>query len=90
VVKGIKTTIPFHLKVMSNEHFLSGDITTDFIGDKFVLETAEHSENLRDVALVAAALQMGRRTRESVSVSGQRAKGMDAWRMVGRRSRWAT
>ena len=88
VVKGIKTTVPFHLKVMSNEQFLSGDITTGFIGDQFVLETEEHGDGLRDVALVAAALQMGRRTREGVSVSGQRAKGMDAWRMAGRRSRW--
>ncbi len=88
VIKGIKTTIPFHLKVMSNEHFLAGDITTSFIGDKFILETGEHCEGLRDVSLVTAALQMGRRTREGVSVSGQRDKGMDAWRMMGRRSRW--
>ena len=88
VVKGIKTTIPFHLKVMNNEQFLSGDITTGFIGDAFVLETGEHSDDLKDVALVAAALQLGRRTRESVSASGQGAKGMDAWRMMGRRSRW--
>ncbi|TNF50722.1 acetyl-CoA carboxylase biotin carboxylase subunit [bacterium] len=90
VVKGIKTTIPFHLKVMSNEHFIKGEITTGFIGETFVLETGEHSEDLRDVALVAAALQMGRRTREGVGVSGQRAKGMDNWRMMGRRSRWVT
>jgi len=88
VVKGIKTTIPFHLKVMNNEQFLSGDITTGFIEDAFVLETGEHSDDLKDVALVAAALQMGRRKREGVSASGQGAKGMDAWRMMGRRSRW--
>ena len=31
------------------------------------------------LALAAAALQLGRRKRESVSASGQGAKGMDAW-----------
>ena len=90
VIKGIKTTIPFHLKVMNNEQFISGDITTGFIGDAFVLETGELSDDLRDVALVAAALQMGRRNRERVEASGQGVKGMDAWRMMARRSRWVT
>ncbi|UCF31294.1 MAG: acetyl-CoA carboxylase biotin carboxylase subunit [bacterium] len=88
VIKGIKTTIPFHLKVMNNQHFLDGDITTGFIGEKFVLEPGEKSEQLRDVALVAAALQMGRRKREVVAASGPVGGGGDAWRMMGRRSRW--
>jgi acetyl-CoA carboxylase, biotin carboxylase subunit len=31
VVEGIKTTIPFHLQLMENERFLSGDFNTKFI-----------------------------------------------------------
>ncbi|MGE5559260.1 MAG: acetyl-CoA carboxylase biotin carboxylase subunit [Bacillota bacterium] len=31
-VDGVKTTIPFHLKVLENEHFLKGEIDTGFIG----------------------------------------------------------
>jgi acetyl-CoA carboxylase biotin carboxylase subunit len=89
VIKGIKTTIPFHLKVMSNEHFLSGDITTGFIGEKFILEPGDGGGDLRDVALVAAALQMGRRVRETVGAPAAAGTGGDAWRMMGRRSRWA-
>jgi acetyl-CoA carboxylase, biotin carboxylase subunit len=31
VIEGIKTTIPFHLKVMESEEFLSGNYTTKFL-----------------------------------------------------------
>lgn len=30
-IEGIATTIPFHLRVLDNERFRSGDFTTDFI-----------------------------------------------------------
>ncbi len=31
IVKGVPTTIPFHLEVMNNQTFLSGDYATDFV-----------------------------------------------------------
>ncbi len=34
-VEGIKTTIPFHLQVLNNEHFISGNFDTSFV-DKFL------------------------------------------------------
>ena len=36
-IEGIKTTIPFHLKILSNENFKKGLITTDFIEDEKLL-----------------------------------------------------
>jgi acetyl-CoA carboxylase biotin carboxylase subunit len=36
VIEGIKTTIPFHLQLMKDERFLSGDFNTKFLDD-FVL-----------------------------------------------------
>lgn len=30
-VEGIKTTIPFHLKVLRHEKFIEGDVTTKFL-----------------------------------------------------------
>ena len=30
-ITGIKTTIPFHQKVLNNPHFQEGDVSTDFI-----------------------------------------------------------
>jgi acetyl-CoA carboxylase biotin carboxylase subunit len=33
VIEGIKTTIPFHLRLMDNEKFKEGDFTTKFMDD---------------------------------------------------------
>ena len=38
-IEGVKTTIPFHLDVLSHPQFISGDITTRFV------ETMQNSEN---------------------------------------------
>jgi len=37
IIEGIKTTIPFHQKLMKNEAFRSGNFTTNFM-DSFVME----------------------------------------------------
>ena len=31
VIEGIKTTIPFHIKLMDNKTFINGEITTKFL-----------------------------------------------------------
>jgi acetyl-CoA carboxylase, biotin carboxylase subunit len=31
IIEGVKTTIPFHLQLMKDEHFLSGDFNTSFM-----------------------------------------------------------
>jgi acetyl-CoA carboxylase biotin carboxylase subunit len=90
IVKGIKTTVPFHLKVMENEDFLAGNITTGFIGDSFILEAGEIDDELRDVAIVAAALHADGRKRETVTPGGSAGAAADPWKMAGRRSRWLT
>ena len=38
VIEGIKTTIPFHLQLMDNEGYRSGNYTTKFMED-FILES---------------------------------------------------
>ena len=35
VIEGVKTTIPFHLKLMDNDNFKSGDFTTKFLETSF-------------------------------------------------------
>jgi acetyl-CoA carboxylase biotin carboxylase subunit len=62
-VKGIKTTIPFHLRVMSNERFLASDYDTHFIDTEFRPLDEARERPLEDVALVAAVLQAYRRDR---------------------------
>lgn len=36
IIEGIKTTIPFHLKVLNSEEFKSGQYSTKFIEGKFM------------------------------------------------------
>jgi len=31
IIEGIKTTIPFHQKIMANKDFISGDVDTGFL-----------------------------------------------------------
>ncbi len=37
VIEGVKTTIPFHLQLMQDERFRSGDFNTKFL-ENFVLK----------------------------------------------------
>jgi len=43
VVEGVKTTIPFHLQLMSDPRYVSGDYTTAFMDD-FVMNEPEEEE----------------------------------------------
>jgi acetyl-CoA carboxylase biotin carboxylase subunit len=63
-VKGIKTTIPFHARVMLNEKFIQGDIDTNFIDTQFQPQDAARIKPDEDIALVAAAIKAFRRDRE--------------------------
>lgn len=57
-ILGIKTTIPFHQRVLLNETFLSGNYDTTFIDTKFDMEDLKLRQNSDPtVAIIAAALK---------------------------------
>jgi len=58
VVTGVKTTIPFHIRVMNNQHFLEGDFDTNFIDKVFCQEESERALPHFEVAVIAAAIQL--------------------------------
>ncbi len=58
VVTGVKTTIPFHIRVMNNRHFLEGNFDTNFIDKVFFREEEERELPHPDVAMITAAIQM--------------------------------
>jgi len=58
VVTGVKTTIPFHIRVMNNRHFLEGDFDTNFIDKVFCQEESERELPHFEVAVIAAAIQL--------------------------------
>jgi acetyl-CoA carboxylase biotin carboxylase subunit len=89
VVKGIKTSIPFHRAVMENEKFLSGHFDTSFIDVEILPKGTAPAPDPeeRDVAIMLAAIAAYRRDRERAAraahgnSSGPR--GSD-WKLAGR------
>ncbi|NNL87074.1 MAG: ATP-grasp domain-containing protein, partial [Myxococcales bacterium] len=92
VVKGIKTSIPFHLKVLRHPKFIEGDYDTGFI-DEYMAGgkgAPEPPGPERQTALALAAIAAYRRDKaraERVSTSGGSEAGSDtnAWKAFGRR-----
>ena len=92
VVTGIKTTIPFHQKVMRSEAFKAGKLSTDFI-DKTLEPSVEPPSEVDEIAVVAAVLDVeGRKgaMRATPSASGVAAGagpggGQSPWRWAARR-----
>jgi acetyl-CoA carboxylase biotin carboxylase subunit len=58
IVTGVKTTIPFHIRVMNNQHFLEGNFDTNFIDKVFFREERERELPHFHVAVIAAAIQL--------------------------------
>jgi acetyl-CoA carboxylase biotin carboxylase subunit len=57
-ILGIKTTIPFHLRVLQNKTFVSGNYDTTFIDKKFNMEDLKVRQNSDPtVAIISAAIR---------------------------------
>jgi len=65
VVTGVKTTIPFHIRVMNNRHFIEGNFDTNFIDQVFFKEEEARPLENGDLALVTAAIQAFREEHRS-------------------------
>ncbi|WP_025209856.1 acetyl-CoA carboxylase biotin carboxylase subunit [Hippea sp. KM1] len=88
VVKGIKTTIPFHQRVLRNENFRKGNISTDFI-DKEVLPEKPTREGSAEAALAAAAIKEYLREQElrnQYQRFVETCAGGSPWKEAGRRA----
>jgi acetyl-CoA carboxylase biotin carboxylase subunit len=95
VVKGIKTSIPFHQKVVRHPVFIAGRYDTTFIdsqmngGRGLGPDDVEPAAEPRRVALMLAAIAAYRREKEqalraSASTGGRPAE--DPWKQQGRRA----
>ncbi len=90
VVKGIKTSIPFHRVVMNHPKFLAGHYDTSFI-EREIFATGAHRLQVDDaekeVALMLAAIAAYQRDRE-LAARADRASGGGSggsrWKQIGR------
>jgi acetyl-CoA carboxylase biotin carboxylase subunit len=94
VVKGIKTSIPFHQKVTRHPVFLEGSYDTGFIdehmnGGKGGDELTEGDEELERAAYMLAAIAAYRRDKAraaKATSATQAGQGEDPWKSSGRRA----
>ncbi len=92
VVKGIKTSIPFHRAVLRNERFLSGHFDTSFIDTEILPSGATSlppAEDDRRVAVMLAGIAALRRDRELAARAGSapgQGGAASPWRLAGRRA----
>ncbi len=82
VVRGIRTTIPFHIMVLNDERFVKGDFDTTFVSS--VLDKlGEGSEEGLELALALSAI-----AEEQKELQGERVckeGAFDAWKFFGRK-----
>ncbi len=88
VIKGIKTSIPFHRQVMTNEKFRAGEFDTSFIDVEILANnptaTPIDTEE-RQVGVMLAGVAAYRRDRERAArAESVRSPGVSAWKAAGR------
>jgi acetyl-CoA carboxylase biotin carboxylase subunit len=89
VVKGIKTSIPFHQRVLRHPRFLSGQYDTGFIEAHLheVADAEEYGEERRAARMLAAVAAYRRdKTRTERAASGASAAGENPWKAFGKRT----
>jgi acetyl-CoA carboxylase biotin carboxylase subunit len=85
-VLGVKTTIPFHRRLVDHEAFVAGDLDTHFIERRFEAagEQPEAPEGEASALIAAALLSHTRRGNQSTHAEGARPAG--GWRAAARRN----
>lgn len=87
-IAGVKTTIPFCLKVMGHEAFRSGDYSTGFVSQYYRQEADIPPENILQAAAAAAALlhtEMQTPTAPIARSNGTAPVKVSGWLAAGRR-----
>jgi acetyl/propionyl-CoA carboxylase alpha subunit len=87
-IKGIRTSIPFHLRVMKHPKYVAGDISTTFIEKEFLAKGLKEERTHDDIALLAAGVAAFRRdkarARDLASMTDKREDS--PWRLAGRQA----
>ena len=92
-IEGIKTNIPFHLAVLEDESYRAGEIDTNFISRKCIIEELcrvgekNRAEMKRRAAAVSVALALSRGGMSDFMKKEERTEAIapvSSWKMAGR------
>lgn len=82
VIRGIKTSIPFHTLVMNNSNFVAGEYDTTFI-DRLLGKITYAKQN-HEIAAIAAAIGKIVQEQRTSARTVQRRSAINGWKMFGR------
>ncbi|MSP12718.1 MAG: acetyl-CoA carboxylase biotin carboxylase subunit [Chloroflexi bacterium] len=80
---GVRTTIPFHQRVMDSTSFIAGRFDTNFVEQRFSMRAEEKGDSLQ-VAAIAAALVAHQRRQQALILSPKQTEDSRVWRLQGR------
>ncbi|MCK4338540.1 MAG: acetyl-CoA carboxylase biotin carboxylase subunit [Candidatus Cloacimonetes bacterium] len=83
-IRGIKTSIPFHLIVMNNTEFIAGNYDTTFIDN--VLRKIEYKKKNYEIAAIAATIGKILREQRTTVVKSERKPGINPWKLAARQA----
>jgi acetyl-CoA carboxylase biotin carboxylase subunit len=83
---GVKTNIPFHLRIMDLPSFLTGRLDTAYFDRKVQYLDPEERRKRTQIAAIAAALVAHQKSHSSVGVGQSLREDGSPWRYSGRRS----
>jgi acetyl-CoA carboxylase biotin carboxylase subunit len=85
VIEGVKTTIPFHKKIVEDEWFLKGDIHINFIEERIAELLPEQALEEEEAAAIVAVLADHIERRDVRAVIPRREpKAVSLWKLAGR------
>lgn len=88
VIVGIKTTIPFHKKIMEDEQFLKGDIHINFVDEKIErLMPKQALEEEEAAAIIAVLADYVERSETRAVIPKREPRAVSSWRLAGRTRR---
>jgi acetyl-CoA carboxylase biotin carboxylase subunit len=87
-IVGVRTTIPFHQRILDSHRFIAGHFDTRFIEDRFSLERAEEElETYPEIAALMATVVAHRRGQLANQVVQRGKRDTSNWKWVGRYER---
>ncbi len=88
VVVGVKTTIPFHERILEDEQFLNGDIHINFVDEKIEKLMPKQALKEEEVAAIVAVLtEYVERKGVRAVIPKRESTAVSLWRLVSRNRR---
>ena len=84
VILGVKTSIPFHRRMLDDPQFLSGQVHTQFLEGWLTKGLEQASKPKAEIALIAGALYLHTRKPSAPASAGQAGPAESLWKLAAR------